>query len=84
MPCLKAFERRQKGATTMNYNNHTLMIGTTALLTGFCFGVGSGLLLAPHSGARTRRRLKTFSEDMIEDTKEAIDEAMYWASTSGS
>ena len=53
MPCLKAFARREKGATTMNYNNHSLMIGTTALLTGFCFGVGSGLLLARRSSLRT-------------------------------
>ena len=61
----------------MRYDWQSLRIGTTALLTGFCFGLGTGILLAPHSGARTRRRLKNFTEDMIEDTKEVIDEAMY-------
>jgi len=61
----------------MNYDRQSLSIGTTALVTGFCFGLGTGVLLAPHSGARTRRRLKNFTEDMIEDTKEVIDEAMY-------
>lgn len=61
----------------MHYDRHSLSIGTSALLTGFCFGLGTGILLAPHSGARTRRQLKNFTEDMIEDTKEVIDEAMY-------
>jgi gas vesicle protein len=61
----------------MHYDRQSLSIGTTALVTGFCFGLGTGVLLAPHSGARTRRRLKNFTEDMIEDTKEVIDEAMY-------
>ena len=61
----------------MHYDWQSLKIGTTALLTGFCFGLGTGILLAPHSGARTRRRLKNFTEDMIEDTKEVIDEATY-------
>jgi gas vesicle protein len=57
----------------MNYDRQSLMIGTTALLTGFCFGVGAGILYAPHSGTRTRRRLKNFTEDMLEDTKEAVE-----------
>ncbi len=61
----------------MHYDRQSLSIGTSALLTGFCVGLGTGILLAPHSGARTRRRLKTFTEDMIEDTKEVIDEAKY-------
>lgn len=61
---------------TMNHERQSLMIGTTALLTGFCFGVGAGILFAPHSGARTRRRLKNFTDDVIEDTKEAVEEAV--------
>lgn len=61
----------------MHYDRQALRIGTGALLAGFCFGLGTGILLAPHSGARTRRRVKNFTEDMIEDTKEVIDEAIY-------
>jgi gas vesicle protein len=68
---------KKVGGIAMRYEWQSLRIGTTALLTGFCFGLGTGILLAPHSGARTRRRLKNFTEDMIEDTKEVIDEATY-------
>jgi gas vesicle protein len=32
------------------------------------------MLIAPHSGARTRRDLRNFAEDMAEDTAEAVDE----------
>lgn len=60
----------------MYYDRQSLMISTTAALTGFCFGIGTGLLLAPHSGARTRRQLKHFTEDMIDDTKEALEEVI--------
>ena len=61
----------------MYYDRQSLIISTTAAaFIGFCFGIGSGLLLAPHSGARTRRQLKHFTEDMIDDTKEAIEEVM--------
>ena len=60
----------------MYYDRQSLMIGTTAAFTGFCFGIGTGLLLAPHSGARTRRQLKHFTEDMIDDTKEALEEVL--------
>ena len=57
----------------MYYDRQSLMISTTAGLTGICFGIGAGVLLAPYSGARTRRQLKHFTEDVIDDTKEAIE-----------
>lgn len=60
----------------MYYDRQSLMLSTTAAFTGFCFGIGTGLLLAPHSGARTRRQLKHFTEEMIDDTKEAIEEVI--------
>jgi gas vesicle protein len=60
----------------MYYDRQSLMIGTTAAFTGFCFGIGTGLLIAPHSGARTRRQLKHFTEDVIDDTKEALEEVI--------
>ena len=60
----------------MYYDRQSLMISTTAALTGICFGIGAGVLLAPYSGARTRRQLKHFIEDVIDDTKEAIQDAI--------
>ena len=60
----------------MYYDRQSLMIGTTAALTGLCFGIGTGVLLAPHSGARTRRQLKHFTEDIVDDTKETIEDVI--------
>jgi gas vesicle protein len=57
----------------MNDNTSSLILGASALITGFCIGVGTGVLFAPHSGARTRRRLSSLAEDMAEDTAEAVD-----------
>jgi len=60
----------------MNNNTQYLTLGATALAIGLCVGVGTGILFAPHSGARTRRRLRSFAEDMAEDTAEAVDGVM--------
>jgi len=66
-----------KGDTAMmNDNGRTLIVSATALGIGFCVGVGTGILIAPYSGARTRRQLRTFAEDMAEDTAEAVDKVI--------
>ena len=57
----------------MHDNARSLIVGATALVTGLCVGVGAGVLFAPHSGARTRRYIRSFAEDMVEDTVEAVD-----------
>ena len=51
-----------------------------AFLAGLVVGAVAGLLLAPHSGAYTRRQLQNLSEDVKErtsilaaDAKEAVD-----------
>lgn len=62
--------------TMMNGNARSLFLGATAFVTGLGIGVGTGVLFAPQSGARTRRRLKSFAEDMVEDTAEAVDEVI--------
>ena len=55
----------------MNDNARSpVIVGATALVTGLCVGVGAGILFAPHSGARTRRHLRSFAEDRVEDTSE--------------
>jgi len=60
----------------MNGNTRSLIVGATALVTGLCVGIGTGILVAPHSGARTRRHLRSFAEDMVEDTVDAVDEVI--------
>ncbi len=57
----------------MNHNSRSLIVGTTALVTGFCVGVGVGVLFAPYSGARMRRHLRGFAQDMVEDRAEAVE-----------
>ena len=56
----------------INDNARSLIVGASALATGLCVGV----LFAPRSGAWTRRHLRSFAEDMVEDTVEAVDEVI--------
>jgi len=60
----------------MNGNTRSLIVSATALAAGFCAGVGTGILIAPHSGARTRQHLRSFAEDMAEDTAEAVEKVI--------
>jgi len=60
----------------MNNNKRSLIVDASALVTGFCVGAGRGVLFSPHSGARTLRRLRSFAEDMAEDTAEAVDDVI--------
>ena len=50
----------------MNERMHTAVKGGVMLLTGLMIGAGTGFLLAPESGARTRRRLSAMAEDLGE------------------
>jgi gas vesicle protein len=63
-------------STMMNDNSRYLILGASALITGCCVGIGMGLLFAPHSGARTRRQLRSFAEDLAENTGEAVDKVI--------
>jgi gas vesicle protein len=47
-------------------------IGTTAFFAGLIAGIGAGLLLAPQSGARTRRQLENLAKDLQEDTSHML------------
>lgn len=47
-------------------------MGTTAFFAGLVAGIGAGLLLAPQSGARTRRRLENVAKDLQEDTSHML------------
>jgi len=50
-------------------------IGTTAFFAGLVTGIGAALLLAPQSGARTRRQLEGVAKDLQEDTSHMLNDA---------
>ena len=50
-------------------------IGMTSFFAGFMAGIGAGLLLAPQSGARTRRQLENLAKDLQEDTSHMLGNA---------
>ena len=52
-----------------------LIIGGLAFATGLLVGVGAGMLIAPQSGARTRRQIGSLVEDLKEDASQFAEEA---------
>ena len=63
----------------MNNRMDGVLMGGFMFLAGMAVGVGTGLLIAPESGARTRRRLKEYAEDvgdqfndLAKDTKDKV------------
>ena len=59
----------------MNQESRCLMVGLLAFLTGVTAGAMAGLLLAPHSGAYTRRQLQNLAEDLEEGAQSLVDES---------
>jgi len=59
----------------MNEGTRCTGIGTTAFFAGLFAGIGAGLLLAPQSGARTRRQLESLAKDLQEDTSHMLGNA---------
>ena len=58
-------------------------MGSAMFTVGALIGAGVGLLLAPQSGARTRRRLQLLANDagekagqLVEDAKRAVRQAV--------
>lgn len=49
-------------------------MGGLMFLAGLTVGVGTGLLLAPESGARTRRRLRNYAEDLGDQISDIADD----------
>lgn len=52
-----------------------LIIGGLSFATGLLVGIGAGLLIAPQSGARTRRQITNLVEDLKEDATHAAEDA---------
>ncbi len=59
----------------MDNDAKLLIIGGLAFATGLIVGVGTGLLLAPQSGARTRRQIGGMVDDFREDATHLAGEA---------
>ena len=59
----------------MDNDTRFVIFGGLALITGIVLGTGLGMLLAPQSGARTRRQLRNMVEDATERVGEIADDA---------
>ena len=59
----------------MDNDTRLVLFGGLALITGVIMGTGLGMLLAPQSGARTRRQLRNMVEDATERVGELADDA---------
>ncbi|MDX1411752.1 MAG: YtxH domain-containing protein [Nitrospirales bacterium] len=59
----------------MDNDTRFIIFGGLALITGIVLGTGLGMLLAPQSGARTRRHLRNMVEDATERVGEFADDA---------
>ncbi len=65
----------------MDENNRALIFGMAAFFAGVMIGLGTGILLAPQSGERTRRQLQNRAldvqedaETLMKDTKEIVSD----------
>ncbi|MBI3806740.1 MAG: YtxH domain-containing protein [Nitrospirae bacterium] len=47
-------------------------MSTATFFAGLLAGIGTGLLLAPQSGARTRRQLHSLAKDLQEETSHML------------
>ena len=59
----------------MDSETRCLMVAGLTFFSGLILGIGMGVLLAPQSGSRTRRHLRTMMEDMGERAGEWVDDA---------
>jgi gas vesicle protein len=47
-----------------------------ALIAGAFAGLALGMLLAPEKGSETRKKVKKFAEDLVDDIKEKSESAI--------
>ncbi len=60
----------------MDNDTRCLMFAAISFFSGLVIGLGTGLLLAPQSGTRTRRHLRTMMDDVGEMAVEFMDDAI--------
>jgi gas vesicle protein len=56
----------------MSSNSKTVI----ALIAGAAAGLALGMLLAPEKGSETRKKVKRFAEDLVDDIKEKSESAI--------
>ena len=49
-----------------------LALATSIFAAGFFLGIGTGILLSHPTGARTRERLKSAVDDLLDDAAKAL------------
>jgi len=59
----------------MMNGNRNMWSSVTPFIVGFVSGIGAGILMAPQSGARTRRQLYNLAEDLEEQTDHFVSDA---------
>lgn len=57
----------------MDDDARSLVFAGVAFLTGLVLGLSAGLLLAPQTGAQTRRRVRNAVSDFAQETAEQFD-----------
>lgn len=79
----RLFERQHNPHVVSWDGAGVFFVSALAFATGILIGVAAGILVAPHSGAYTRRQLQNLAEDVTEraaslaaDAKEAIENAV--------
>jgi len=71
----KNFGQEQQEDRAMIDGTRGIGMSTTTFFAGLLAGIGAGLLLAPQSGARTRRQLENLAKDLQEDTSHMLGDA---------
>ncbi len=59
----------------MDTETRGVFVAGLTFFSGLIFGLGMGVLLAPQSGSRTRRHLRTMVEDIGERAGEWVEDA---------
>ncbi len=59
----------------MTHETSCTWVSTTTFIVGLATGISAGLLLAPQSGARTRRQLHNLAHDLEEQTGHFVGDA---------
>ena len=59
----------------MDTETRCAVVAGLTFFSGLIFGLGTGVLLAPQSGSRTRRHLRTMVEDMGERAGDWVEDA---------
>jgi gas vesicle protein len=59
----------------MTSDTKSMWSSVTPFIVGFVSGIGAGILMAPQSGARTRRQLNNLAHDLEKQTDHFVSDA---------